>query len=524
MSPLHHARVLAVSAALLTGVLVLPRHLDSHGKLDLGIWYWHSPFALSAPDRELLESAGIRTIYVRTGTFTTDGKNVLLMLPQRWESKADGLSIVAVFNFDPGLLRHFSQLPVEPMARDMASRIAKSIADASSQGIEVKGVQLDIDCPTRLLPKYGDLLHMVRRSLRTLFPGVWSFSATALPTWLSSPDFDLVAKQVDFVAPQFYEGRVGRTLSTVKPVSDPLALQAGLRRLGRLGVPYYAGLPAYGHAMLFDQDGRLASMYRGLSAEDALRHQALRFESTTPMDEQGRRAAAETYIGEDLLCIRATRPDVNGRGKGDRIAYLLPSIEMVTRGLGIVDREASSNCRGVILYRFPEPNETTCLPLRSIDAAIGRKPERIDFDVRVHCRSIPYALIGPGTASTVPRELTLGIQPTGNVATEAAPNAFQALLEFDRPGIDDVACGDFDRAQVGTVDGGSFVPCGRARANTILLSRFSVLPGQKLRTGSIDLAADGPARIRVSWSAIGTGGLRCYRGSLPTRPLAEIHR
>ena len=34
------------------------------------MWYWHSPFKLTALDRSALSELGVRTLYVRGGTFT----------------------------------------------------------------------------------------------------------------------------------------------------------------------------------------------------------------------------------------------------------------------------------------------------------------------------------------------------------------------------------------------------------------------------------------------------------------------
>ncbi|HVT10668.1 MAG TPA: DUF3142 domain-containing protein [Fimbriimonadaceae bacterium] len=513
-------RGLILLVAILAGAALFLRHPKGEPGSEVGIWYWHSPFVVTDHERDLLKSAGVSTVYVRAGTFTTDGKRLLLVLPQVWKSKAEGLRIVSVFNFDPGLLKHFGELPVEVMAGDVSERIVKSLADEKSQGIEPDGVQLDIDCPTRLLPKYADFLGRVRKAIGP----VGTFSITALPTWLTSRDIAQVARQVDFIVPQFYEGRAGRTLQDIKPISDPAALVAGIRRLNRLGVPYQVGLPAYGHALLFDDQGRLVSMYRGLSSEDALRLSALRHVSTVPLDADGHPASEKSYVGEDLMTVEAVKPDLGGRGKGDRIVYFLPAPEMVSRQLADARAEAGSFCRGVVLYRFPEPGETTALPLESIVAAIRLEPKTVDFGIEMRARSVPYALIGERRASSVPRELHLKLTDVGNVATETAPDALEALVEFDRPGIGDVAPGDFDAVQPGTLEGGRFVPCGRARATALLLRRFNVQPGQVLHSGGIELMQDGPTAVHVQWTAQGMGGFHAYHGSSPTRKLAELTR
>ncbi len=511
-------RGFVVLVAILAGADLLLRHPKGEPGTEIGIWYWHSPFAITDHERDLLKSAGVSTVYVRAGTFTTDGKRLLLVMPQVWRSKADGFRIVSVFNFDPGLLKHFGELPVETMAAGVSERVSKSLAESKTRGIVPAGVQLDIDCPTRLLPKYADFLGRVRKAIGA----VGSFSITALPTWLTSRDLDRVAKQVDYLVPQFYEGRVGRTLGGVKPISDPAALVAGIHRLNRLGVPFRIGLPAYGHALLFDDRGRLVSMYRGLSSEDALRLPSLRHVSTIPLEADGHSASEKSYVGEDLMTVEAIHPDLGGHGKGDRIAFFLPAPQMVSRQLADVRAEAGSSCRGVVLYRFPEPGETTALPLESLAAAIRHEPSEIDFRIDMRAQSVPYALIGERRAASVPRELRLKLTDVGNLATETAPNALEVLAEFDRPGIGDIAPGDFDFCQQGTLEEGRFVPCGRARATALLMRRFNVQPGQVLHSGAIELSQDGPSAVRIVWNAQGMGGFHSFHGSSPTRKLAEL--
>ncbi|HTQ10804.1 MAG TPA: DUF3142 domain-containing protein [Fimbriimonadaceae bacterium] len=510
-------------AAVLAGVFLFARRHSHHGDLDLGIWYWHSPFAVSDEDARLLRSAGFTTLYVRTGTFTTDGKRLLLALPEQWQSGDKGFRIVSVFNFDPGLLTHFDAFGVDRMAGDMAPRIAAALDGARKRGIHPAGVQLDIDCPTRLLPKYAELLGRLKPMLAKDFSGTWSFSITALPTWLSSPQFADVASRVDFVAPQFYEGRVGRTVDDIVPVSDPSELASGLRRLDGTGIAFYAGIPAYGHALLYDKRGRLEAVYRGLSAEDALRHPSLRYESTTPIDARGRAARESSYVGQDLVALKAIHPDSSGRGLGDTLAYLLPSLEIESGQARDVEEKAPANCRGMIVYRYPEPDETTCLSIRSIVAAIRNEAPTLEYGVEAHSRAVPYALIGGRSAQTVPRELTISILGKGNAPTETSPDALQVIVDFDRPGVEDYALGDFDRAEMGVVDdAGGFVPCGRARATALRLTRFNSQPGEVLRSGGIDLASDGPRTVRVTWRAHGMGGFHIVDGRSPEWRLADL--
>jgi len=225
------------------------------------MWYWHSPFQLTDADRQGLKDVGVTTLYVRAGTFASDGKTVSLILPQRWESKPERL--VLVFNFHPGLVKHLEELKTDQIVRDVTNCVERSWKTAPATP---QGVQFDVDCPTRLLPRYAEILRGIRQGLKS--KGIdGSFSATALPTWLTSKNIETLASSVDFLVPQFYEGRTGKSANQVYPVSDPNGMRDGLRRLAKLGIPCQVGMATYGHALLYDDHQRLVSMYHGLNPE-----------------------------------------------------------------------------------------------------------------------------------------------------------------------------------------------------------------------------------------------------------------
>ena len=190
--------------------------------MKVGIWYWHSPFQVTDAELGWLKKIGVSTIYVRAATFTTDGVHVKTMIPQTWNSNAKGMPIVLTFNFDGGLRSHFEKFSNATIVADVLPAIARIRKTARAKGIHVAGIQMDVDCPTRLLPKYAKLIHSIGDGLRKkgTLESKDSFSTTALQTWLNSRHYQDLVDACDFVAPQFYEGQIGRTLDKVRPVAD----------------------------------------------------------------------------------------------------------------------------------------------------------------------------------------------------------------------------------------------------------------------------------------------------------------
>lgn len=476
--------------------------------MQIGMWYWHTPFQVSKDELASLKKIGVTTLYVRAATFTTDGKRIKTMIPQQWKSDGAGFPVVLTFNFDAGLRSHFEQLPNTVIATDVVNGIAKVRKVAKSHAIHIVGIQMDVDCPTRLLPKYADLIRTIRPGLiqAGALPKGDSFSATALQTWLTSNDYDKLADACDFVAPQFYEGRIGRTLDKVQPIADTGNLKNGMKRAEASGKPFFVGLATYGHALLYDDRGGLIGMYHGMQPEDALRHPSLKMEREAPLTK-----------GENLLVLKAIRPDMNGRGLGFRIAYVLPTAEMLSRQLSIVRTSRPSHCQGIILYRFPEAADELNLPLTTIAEGMANRPTTVAIKPLMTRRTVPWALIGAGkSAKTPPYEYTVTVKSTGTAPTIAAHNALSLLITFDGNGLGDVAPGDFDDVKTGVYHPGlPFQPCASAHANAILLHRFHVLPGAQIRSGGIEVDADGPRPTQIFWNArTGSGGTTSVEGKL----------
>jgi len=512
---------LAQMAFLGIGVVLLvvgcrPKSLPP---MEVGIWYWHTPFQVSKDDAKWLDKIGVTTLYVRAATFTSDGKRVKTSIPQVWRRNESAIPVVLTFNFDGGLRSHFGSMPNPELSSDIAAGIGRIRSAAETHGIRVSGIQMDVDCPTRLLAKYADLLHKIRFHLlmqRTLMARE-TFSATALQTWLKSIRYRDLVDSCDFVAPQFYEGQVGRRIDEVHPIADTGNIEQGMRRADSAGKPFFAGLATYGHSLLYDEHGRLLAMYHGMKPEDALRHPSLQVDTECPIGKGGARATGSDYVGENLLILNAVRPDRNGRGLGYRIAYILPTVEMLAHELKVFRETRPENCRGVILYRYPEPEDQMSLPLPTVAEAILGGTGKLDLSAALNRTAIPWPLIGPDRkAQRPPCEYTVNLRSLGTLPTLTGRDAVTVLVRFERQGLDGVEAGDFDDAQTGIVEpSGTFQQCSPAHADSVLLLRYSLLPGRRINSGAIQVSADGPKPESITWTALSGDGLK---------PISETER
>ena len=93
-------------------------------------------------------------------------------------------------------------VPGQPAAVQLAGEISSLLAEARERNLHVVGIQLDIDSPTSLLPRYAEFLSEVRKDL----PAGFEISITALLDWFrSGTAINDVIKQVDEFVPQFYD-------------------------------------------------------------------------------------------------------------------------------------------------------------------------------------------------------------------------------------------------------------------------------------------------------------------------------
>jgi len=486
--------------------------------MKIGMWYWNTPFTISPHDGEVLDRIGVSTLYVRSGTFTTNGKRLLTSVPQTWGHQAGHQKVVLTFNFDGGLRSHIEELSNAVMAEDIVRGIDRIRRKALSHGIPVSGVQMDVDCPTRLLPKYAQLLTQIRKGLTRLGdmgPGQ-TFSATSLQTWLTSRRYQDLADAVDFVAPQFYEGQIGRTIERIRPIADADNLVPGMNRADSAGKPFFAGIGIYGHSLLFDERGKLLGTYHGLRPEDAIRHPSLETENEIPLDSAGNRASEKQFIGENLVILKAVRPDEQGKGQGFRIAYWVPGAEMLRRQLEIVRDSRPGNCQGVILYRFPEEKDVLSLPLATVEAAVFNQPLKPKLEVKATRHGSPYGLIDSDLkATTPPYDYKITVKSTGNIPTDVSSHALGVLVRFSGPGIDIAERGDFDGLLPGMVNpDGQFQPCALAHANALILKSAYLAPGSQLKAGTIQTKPDGPKLEKIEYYGKFDGGFKPYKESM----------
>jgi len=486
--------------------------------LEVSFWYWHTPYRIEAPEEAQLRAIGVKQLFVLAGTFQLQHDAVQVVMPQQWLLAPAEFGVHLVFHIDSTIIRSFEKLPVELLARSLSTFITKASDEAIGSGVRIVGVQMDFDCPTRLLERYGELMHRLRPNIKH---GL-ELSATALPTWYTSSSVERLMQQVDFLAPQYYEPLMSKKLESASTISSLSLLRHGLRAAGSHDYSFYAGIPAYGHALLYTDRRQLLGMYHDMSVIGVMHHPAFRIESAFGVDRDAKRATVTSYVGEDIYNFKAVQPDADGHGLGFHLVYDLPTPELLRQYMAAIDADRPRDCRGVILFRYPEAGEPSTLPLRAVASTLaGRKP-RPNLSVTVSSAAAPWAVVESGKkADRVPHDATISVTNTGDAGTFIANDAVTLTVQFDRLGFDAVDRGEFDSVQTLYCEDGTLDHAVRAstlRANTIRCCKSYLAPGETVHFGPIETQA---TRIRGTWSVVGAGRLNTYRGIIPDQSIGS---
>ena len=150
------------------------------------------------------------------------------------------------------------QTDTEPFLT-LRGEVSSALAVARAAGIEPRELQIDFDCATARLAGYRTWLSALRQAAR---PTPVTF--TALPDWLTSPDFPSLADAADGWVLQVHS--LERPAGPDAPLRlfDPSAARQAIAAASQQGRPFRIALPTYGYMVSFDAAGHCVDV----SAED----------------------------------------------------------------------------------------------------------------------------------------------------------------------------------------------------------------------------------------------------------------
>ena len=307
---------------------------------SISFWVWNRSEPIASNERSALQTAGVTQLYWQAGELELHGTGLVLRQTagRLFDVKATdhletGLKIVPVVRVSTAI-----HSP-EQFSGDALGAALRPLVDASPDG----EVQIDFDCPDRLLPLYAERLRVARQ-----VADIRRLTITALAGWAKVPSAAQLWLVVDAIYPMLYDTQVDPAHTSGDPspchprrLLDPDALAASLRDWQHCPVPWYAGLPVFTRVTLYDSTGRSQGHLRSWDWEDLV------FNSTLVLD---RPPSGGTTV------LRATRPVRVGQNQVVANGYVaVRTAERAAIFEGIVRAAATAGGRGVVLFRLPDP-------------------------------------------------------------------------------------------------------------------------------------------------------------------------
>lgn len=317
-SALPEAAILLIGSLGLSGCVASSQSPPT--RWTTGFWFWEGSSLDPAYSGETVD-----VLFAQVGTIRSEGARRPAAEPaERWftygrwpKQMPSARDYWLVYRYErqgvPGL----------PAAAQLAGEISNLRAEARERNLHVVGIQLDIDSPTSLLPRYAEFLSEVRKDL----PEGFEISITALLDWFrSGTAINDVVKQVDEFVPQFYDigdPAVFYRESAIAARIDPARWGPVFNRFHKR---FRIGISSFGRARLIPNEAPAQTGYRRVAFYGDL--QALDIAVNPAFELRAERNQA----GETVLNYRATRKvriDYTNVNLGDTFQFIVSTPEAI---------------------------------------------------------------------------------------------------------------------------------------------------------------------------------------------------
>ena len=327
-------------------------------EVPVAFWAWRSQSPDKLDIQTAIDRAKAQVLFLRAGQIDyQDGK--LRRIRPLAGSFPNGIKLHLVYNTTRAVLEQLESIDSTALANEIAESFREDSERASHDGADVRGLQLDIDYPTRLLPRYERTLSAIRPGLQ---PGI-ELSITGLPTWMESDDLNAVLQKCDFWVPQFYGGEIPTRSDQKIPISSPESITYFVNKARKIDKPFYAGLAAYSVALLYNASGSLISLRGDMNPALVVSDPNLELTDRHSFASAERRYAFRARADgvTDGLNMRA----------GDVLVIDLPSAQTLRTAAQITRKLAGRKLLGICVFRLPARDDTATLTADQVTAALN---------------------------------------------------------------------------------------------------------------------------------------------------------
>lgn len=308
---------------------------------ERAFWVWNRSDALTPAEIVTLRAADIRRLYWQAGEIEMPqpGKLTLrrtapLSLDTLNPAPGNGLAIIPVVRISTAI-------------RSPESFTGEALAQALLPVVQAspgRTVQVDFDCPDRLLGIYAERLKAARQAAQ-----IGRLLITALDGWADAPARDALWTAVDEVYPMLYDvekdptpGPDPASLAAwmPTPVLDPARVRSRLASWRKCPLPWHAGLPSFARVTLYDGAGRSLGHLHRWTWQDLVFNLGLRLDRPPQLGTSLLHADRPTRLGGSIVPA------------GGFVAARWPDLGALRAAAAAADE---AGARSVVLFRMPDP-------------------------------------------------------------------------------------------------------------------------------------------------------------------------
>ena len=288
-----------------------------------GFWVWHRRDALRVDERAAVQAAHA-TLYWHVGELALSGSTARW----RWREAAPAeAGAIPVLRLD--------LIGLQPLRQPGLAESLAKLADAAGR------LQVDCDCPDRLLSEYAVFFCELRRRVPHL-------SATALAGWSGKPGFAELQTAVESLAVMFYDlepdpARIGPEAPPL-PLLAPRAFAKRLASWAACKTRWQAGLPNFSRISVYNPDGRCLGHVRNWTWDEVTFQPRLKFDAAPAPGVVLLRATANLVIAETP--VKA----------GARVAVRCVDRQALASALDLIQ---GSRASGVVWFRLPDSSDAS---------------------------------------------------------------------------------------------------------------------------------------------------------------------
>lgn len=349
-----------------------PRVLQPQ-EVKVAFWAWNNEAVSQEVVDDAIEQTQTQTLFLRAGQFDYTDEKIKRIRAVNGKFPPTIKTHIA-YNATSSLLQNFEKIETKVLTAIIIETFKMDLEQAEKDGAKIAGLQLDLDIPTRLLPLYEDLLKQVRAGL----PQDSQLSVTGLPTWMESNALAKMLTAVDFWIPQFYGAKIPETIEEILPIASPNLVASSTAKARRLGKPFYAGLPAYGYAILFDAKGKRIELRGDLSPSRVANNPYFelieRRHFPVAIDDDSSSSPLQNELRYVYRAINEGVVDGLNFKTDDRLVLDVPTVETLRATSRRVREEAGEKLLGICVFRLPSKDDATNLTLSQIRSALNDEP------------------------------------------------------------------------------------------------------------------------------------------------------